>query len=118
MQTIEPPRYLQVAHWMLAQQKPLRSREVALALDLPPKLISSDFSIMRQRQDIIVFIEQQVRIRGVLQAAIKIIEIHPYILDARRRPFRRQVGQTKNHPTGYSWKKLLSSRWDELKPET
>lgn len=108
-----PPRYLQVAHWLHAEQRPIGSREAADAFNMPVKAISDDFAKIRGRPDLIEVHEQKVRRNGVQQYLLHVLTIYPYALDGRQYPFR-QESASHAPDTALTWYDLLSRPWHHL----
>lgn len=107
------PRYLQVAHWLHEQRRPISSREVAEAFNVSPKAVSDDFSKIRRRSDIMDVHEQKIRCNGAQQYLLHVLNIHPYILDERQCPHRQ--GSPWNAPdTALTWRHLLSRPWHQV----
>lgn len=107
------PRYLYIAHWLHGQGRPMSSREVADTFNFCPKAISDDFSKMRKRREIIVFHEQEIRVKGVKTYLIHVLNIHPYRLDGRQCPHKKDM-QLKSRNASLEWRDLLSNPWSEL----
>ncbi|WP_413796029.1 CaiF/GrlA family transcriptional regulator [Aeromonas dhakensis] len=107
------PRYLRVAHWLLEQQRPISSREVADAFRVSPKAISDDFAKIRRRTDIIDVYEQKVRSKGVQQYLLHVLNIYPYMLDERQCPHRKEVDIGVLRTT-LTWHDLICRPWRQL----
>ena len=107
------PRYLRVAHWLHEQKRPISSREVADVFNVPVKAISDDFSKIRRRPDIMDIHEQKVRHKGGQQYLLHILNIHPYILDERQSPHRKN-GKQNMFDAALTWRGLLSRPWHQM----
>ena len=107
------PRYLLVAHWLHEQQRPISSREVADVFSVCPKAISDDFAKIRRRTDIMDVHEQKVRHKGVQQYLLHVLNIHPYMLDKRRCPYRKEV-EWDGLGTTLTWHDLVCRPWNKL----
>lgn len=106
------PRYLQVAHWLHQQARPMGSREAARAFEVTLKTMSDDFAKIRKRPDLIEFDEQRVRCKGGYQYLLHIKHIHPYRLDNRLCPIVQ--AQVPSAPPLLTWRDILSHRWHQL----
>lgn len=107
------PRYLRVAHWLYAQPQWMSSRDVADKFGVSPKAISDDFAMLRRRSDIIEIQEQKARCKGGHQYLLRVVQIHPYVLDERRCPRRRDCTLVPID-TAITWRDLLSLPWEAL----
>lgn len=107
------PRYLRVAHWLLEQQRPISSREVAEVFSVSPKAISDDFAKIRRRTDIMDVHEQKVRDKGVQLYLLHVLSIHPYMLDERQCPHRKEV-EREGLGSTLTWHDLVCRPWRQL----
>ena len=107
------PRYLRVAHWLLEQQRPISSREVAEVFSVSPKAISDDFAKIRRRTDIMDVHEQKVRDKGVQLYLLHVLSIHPYMLDERQCPHRKEV-EREGRGSTLTWHDLVCRPWRQL----
>ncbi|PPA27860.1 hypothetical protein C3737_22260 [Aeromonas jandaei] len=107
------PRYLRVAHWLHEQQRLISSREVAELFSVSPKAISDDFAKIRRRTDIMDVHEQKVRDKGVQLYLIHVLNIHPYMLDERKCPHRKE-GKRDGLGATLTWHDLLCRQWGQL----
>lgn len=107
------PRYLRVAHWLHEQQRPISSREVAEAFGVSPKAISDDFAKIRRRTDIMDVHEQKVRDKGVQQYQLQVLNIHPYMLDERKCPHRKDI-EREGLGSTLTWHDLVCRPWRQL----
>lgn len=107
------PRYLQVAHWLQQQARPMGSREVARAFEVTLKTMSDDFAKIRKRPDLIEFTEQRVRCKGGYQYMLQVTQIHAYRLDNRLYPTRCHNTTDRTEPP-LTWRDILSHHWHQL----
>lgn len=108
------PRYLQVAHWLLVQQQWMTARQVALIFRVSPKMICDDFLMLRQRKDLFTLNEREQKCRNGYERLIKVIDIHPYILDGRRYPRSQSAPFELTISSGITWRDLTSQHWHRL----
>lgn len=110
------PRYLQVAHWLLAQQQWMTARQVAVVFDVSPKQMCDDFAVLRQRTDLFTLDETSQKCRNGCERLIKVISIHPYSLDGRRYPRPVHCKSTLSNAitSNITWGDLVSRPWHRL----
>ncbi|MBV7439406.1 CaiF/GrlA family transcriptional regulator [Aeromonas sp. sif2416] len=110
------PRYLQVAHWLLAQQQWMTARQVAEVFDVSPKLICDDFAMLRQRKDMFMLDERVQKCRNGHERLIRVVDIHSYKLDGRRypQPVRCELAISGGMSCGITWRDLVSQPWRRL----
>lgn len=114
--TNNQPRYLHVAHWLLAQKRWMTARQVAVIFDVTPKLMCGDFAVLRQRKDLFTLEERAQKCRNGYERLIRVIDIHPYRLDERQCSHPTQLEPTRsNDMTCYiTWHDLVSKPWHRL----
>lgn len=114
--THNQPRYLHVAHWLLAQQRWMTARQVAVVFDVTPKLMCDDFAVLRQRKDLFTLEERAQKCRNGYERLIKVVGIHPYRLDGRRRPHPAPFEPTRSVGMAcrITWHDLVSQPWHRL----
>ncbi|MFM5870723.1 hypothetical protein ACET6Z_05615 [Aeromonas veronii] len=107
------PHELQVAHWLYQQQRLVSSREAASALGGTAWSMWQIFSKIRRLSNIIVINEKTVRSKGGMQYLIRVIYIHPYMLDDNLQP-HRQNDDVSLYDIPLTWSDLVSSKWSRL----
>lgn len=108
----EPPRYLQIAHWLLERQQWMTARQVALAFDVPHKWVCDDFAVLRQRRDLFEIDESTQKCRNGHEGLVKVVAIQPYTLDGRRNPQAIHFEPTTSN--SITWRDLVSRPWCQL----
>lgn len=116
MRTPQEPRYLRIAKWLLQQDAPLTSKEIAEHFHIAVRDVCADFFLMRKRSDVIEaqWFRNERNGFGKTLYRVRVLRIHPYCLDRRNHPQRSDAEKRvrKKHPL--SWQQLLSARWDSL----
>lgn len=113
--TNDLPRYLQIAHWLMAQQQWMSARQVALVFNISSKLACDDFAVLRLRKDLFTLSETSQKCSNGYERLIKVTGIHAYTLDGRRCPHPKQDEPTSPRSMpGITWRELVARPWHRL----
>lgn len=118
MQKLRPPRYLRIAEWLLNQDQFMTSRDISKNFNISVKVVCADFILIRKRPDIIEAEWRRYERGGYgkIQYRMRVLRVHPYWLDARNCPRRRQDDGLPMLVSNLMplWQMLVTTHWSCL----